>query len=94
MPSWIVTIMATQAGQPPKIQATPPQIRNAQNDWAGGIGWDSVNEDYSLKAAPRVFVAGEMLDWEAPTGGYLLQASLATGAAAARAIPIPPWPAR
>jgi predicted flavoprotein YhiN len=36
-----------------------------------------------LKAAPGVFVAGEMLDWEAPTGGYLLQACFATGVAAA-----------
>ena len=36
-----------------------------------------------LKRLPGVFVAGEMLDWEAPTGGYLLQASLATGVAAA-----------
>jgi uncharacterized flavoprotein (TIGR03862 family) len=51
---------------------------------AGGISWDSINADYSLKAAPRVFVAGEMLDWEAPTGGYLLQACFATGRAAAR----------
>ena len=50
---------------------------------AGGISWDSLNADYSLKADPRTFVAGEMLDWEAPTGGYLLQACFATGYAAA-----------
>jgi len=37
-----------------------------------------------LVARPGVFVAGEMLDWEAPTGGYLLQASLASGVVAAR----------
>ncbi len=37
-----------------------------------------------LKKLPGVFVAGEMIDWEAPTGGYLLQASFATGAAAGR----------
>ena len=37
-----------------------------------------------LRDHPGVFAAGEMLDWEAPTGGYLLQACLATGAAAAR----------
>jgi len=37
-----------------------------------------------LRRRPGVFVAGEMLDWEAPTGGYLLQASFATGAAAGR----------
>jgi len=51
---------------------------------AGGIGWDSVSDDYALKSVPRAFVAGEMLDWEAPTGGYLLQACMATGRAAAR----------
>lgn len=50
---------------------------------AGGISWSSLNADYSLKADPRTFAAGEMLDWEAPTGGYLLQACFATGRAAA-----------
>ena len=39
-----------------------------------------------LKSKPGVFAAGEMLDWDAPTGGYLLQATLATGMAAARGI--------
>ncbi len=51
---------------------------------AGGISWDSLNADYSLKADPSTFVCGEMLDWEAPTGGYLLQACFATGRAAAQ----------
>jgi predicted flavoprotein YhiN len=37
-----------------------------------------------LRRLPGMFVAGEMLDWEAPTGGYLIQACLATGAAAGR----------
>jgi hypothetical protein len=50
---------------------------------AGGVSWDSVAPDYSLKPDPRSFVCGEMLDWEAPTGGYLLQACFATGRAAA-----------
>ena len=39
-----------------------------------------------LRALPGIFVAGEMLDWDAPTGGYLLQACFATGAAAARGL--------
>ncbi len=51
---------------------------------AGGIAFDEVDEAFMLKREPGVFVAGEMLDWEAPTGGYLLQASFATGAAAGR----------
>jgi len=52
---------------------------------AGGVGWDGVNETLMLKALPAVFVAGEMLDWEAPTGGYLLTACFATGRAAGQA---------
>jgi hypothetical protein len=48
------------------------------------VAFDAVDEDLMLRARPGVFVAGEMLDWEAPTGGYLLQASFATGVAAAR----------
>jgi predicted flavoprotein YhiN len=43
-----------------------------------------VDQDFTLRRRPGVFAAGEMLEWEAPTGGYLLQACLATGAAAAR----------
>lgn len=46
---------------------------------AGGIAWDAVTADLELRALPGVFVAGEMLDWEAPTGGYLLTACWATG---------------
>jgi uncharacterized flavoprotein (TIGR03862 family) len=51
---------------------------------AGGISFDELDDDYMLRKLPGVFAAGEMLDWEAPTGGYLLQASFATGAAAGR----------
>ena len=41
---------------------------------------------HEIKALPSVFCAGEMLDWEAPTGGYLLTASMATGVHAAKAL--------
>lgn len=50
---------------------------------AGGVRLDQVDARLMLTALPGVFVAGEMLDWEAPTGGYLLQASFASGAVAA-----------
>ncbi|MBP2559455.1 putative flavoprotein (TIGR03862 family) [Neorhizobium galegae] len=53
---------------------------------AGGVAWDDLDENYMLKPLPGLFAAGEMLDWEAPTGGYLLTACLATGRAAARGI--------
>jgi uncharacterized flavoprotein (TIGR03862 family) len=49
---------------------------------AGGVAFDEVGTDFMLRRMPGVFVAGEMLDWEAPTGGYLLQACFATGVAA------------
>jgi len=53
---------------------------------AGGVELDAVDHRLMLGARPGVFVAGEMLDWEAPTGGYLLQASLASGVVAARGV--------
>ena len=48
----------------------------------GGLRFDEIDEGFMLKKRPGVFVAGEMIDWEAPTGGYLLQACFSTGAAA------------
>jgi hypothetical protein len=52
---------------------------------AGGVEWTSVTKNLELRAIPRIFVCGEMLDWEAPTGGYLLTAAWATGRWAGRA---------
>jgi hypothetical protein len=52
---------------------------------AGGVTFSSLDETLMLRAVPGCFVAGEMLDWEAPTGGYLLQACLSTGFAAGHA---------
>ena len=49
---------------------------------AGGVLFEAVDERLMVKAMPGVFCAGEMLDWEAPTGGYLLTACLASGRAA------------
>src|SRR5260221_3321827 len=51
---------------------------------AGGISFDELDSDFMIRRLPGTFAAGEMLDWEAPTGGYLLQASFTTGAAAGR----------
>ncbi|MEI6675814.1 MAG: TIGR03862 family flavoprotein [Verrucomicrobiota bacterium] len=51
---------------------------------AGGVCWDELDSSLMLKQIPGVFVAGEMIDWEAPTGGYLLQGCLATATRAAR----------
>jgi hypothetical protein len=53
---------------------------------AGGITFDEIDAGFMIRRLPGTFAAGEMLDWEAPTGGYLLQASFATGAAAGRGV--------
>jgi predicted flavoprotein YhiN len=46
---------------------------------AGGVSFDALDEHLMLRSMPGVFCAGEMLDWEAPTGGYLLTACFASG---------------
>jgi predicted flavoprotein YhiN len=51
---------------------------------AGGISWSEVDKHLMLRLLAGKFVAADMLDWEAPTGGYLLQASFSTGVVAAR----------
>ena len=51
---------------------------------AGGVRFEAMDQGLMLQAVPGVFCAGEMLDWEAPTGGYLLTASMASGREAAR----------
>ncbi|MGH6774434.1 TIGR03862 family flavoprotein [Brucella tritici] len=53
---------------------------------AGGIRWHEIDKNYMLPKLPGIFVAGEMIDWEAPTGGYLLTACFAMGLAAADGI--------
>lgn len=52
----------------------------------GGVAWEAVDSDLQIRALPTVYAAGEMLDWEAPTGGYLLQACIATGRWAGKAV--------
>ena len=51
---------------------------------AGGVAFEEIDDSFMLRRAPGTFVAGEMLDWEAPTGGYLLQACFSTAVAASR----------
>ncbi len=52
---------------------------------SGGVPWQTINDQLMIKALPGIFVAGEMIDWEAPTGGYLLQGCFASGTRAAEA---------
>ncbi len=64
--------------------AAPRPIAEAISS-AGGIRWSELDEGLMLRRLPGVFVAGEMIDWEAPTGGYLLHGCFATGTRAGHA---------
>jgi uncharacterized flavoprotein (TIGR03862 family) len=74
-----------------RIKSLPLNVHGMQGleraiSSSGGILLDEVDGNFMLRRQPGVFVAGEMLDWEAPTGGYLLQASMGTGVAAAEGV--------
>jgi uncharacterized flavoprotein (TIGR03862 family) len=69
---------------PLKLTGTQPIDRAIST--AGGIKLEALDGDLMLNAMPNVYAVGEMLDWEAPTGGYLLQATFATAVHAAHAI--------
>jgi uncharacterized flavoprotein (TIGR03862 family) len=69
---------------PVKLNGVAPIVRAIST--AGGISFAEIDAGFMIRRMPGVFAAGEMLDWEAPTGGYLLQAAFATGAAAGRGV--------
>ncbi len=79
-----VQLAAAIKALPVKLQATRPL--NEAISTAGGVMFESMDRQLMLQAVPGVFCAGEMLDWEAPTGGYLLTACLASGAHAAQGV--------
>ncbi len=66
------------------LPVTAPRPLEEAISSAGGLELQALDGQFMLKALPGVFCAGEMLDWEAPTGGYLLSACFATGNQAAR----------
>lgn len=68
------------------ITLTSPTNINRAISTAGGICRESLDENFMLKTKPGIFAAGEMLDWEAPTGGYLLQGCFSTAVCAAKGI--------
>jgi len=68
-----------------RISLTHPRPIAEAISSAGGVSWEELDENLMLRRLPGVYVAGEMIDWEAPTGGYLLQACFATGTHAGKA---------
>jgi len=67
------------------IPLTRPRPIDEAISSAGGVRWTELDDSLMLKKLPGVFVTGEMIDWEAPTGGYLMQGCFATGTHAAKA---------
>jgi uncharacterized flavoprotein (TIGR03862 family) len=82
VPNEAAELAARLKACPLRITGVAPIARAISS--AGGVEWSEIDESFMLRARPGVFVAGEMIDWEAPTGGYLLQGAFATGAAAGR----------
>ncbi|RJG04339.1 TIGR03862 family flavoprotein [Noviherbaspirillum sedimenti] len=78
------TLAATIKSLPITVRATRPVAEAIST--AGGVRFDSLDQNLMITALPGVFVAGEMLDWEAPTGGYLLNACFATGLCAGQGV--------
>ncbi len=77
--------LATEAKEC-RLALTGPRPLAEAISTAGGVSWsgEALTEELMLRRLPGVFVAGEMIDWEAPTGGYLIQGCFATGTRAAR----------
>jgi uncharacterized flavoprotein (TIGR03862 family) len=85
------TLPADPGALAARIKALPLQVVGLTTldraiSTAGGVAWSALDDNFMLARHPGVFVAGEMLDWEAPTGGYLLQGTFATAATAANGL--------
>jgi len=80
-----VEALAALIDEIPVVLTGPASIDRAIST-AGGLSFDEIDDRFMLRRWPGVFVAGEMMDWEAPTGGYLLQACFATGVAAGKGV--------
>ncbi|GJE70069.1 TIGR03862 family flavoprotein [Methylorubrum podarium] len=81
LPSAADALAAAIKAAPLRLLAPAPIARAIST--AGGVAFAELDDRFMLRARPGLFLAGEMLDWEAPTGGYLLQAAFASGRAAA-----------
>lgn len=82
LPERITRLAALIKAVPLRIDDLMPLERAISS--SGGVRFDGLDDHLMVAALPGLFVAGEMLDWEAPTGGYLLQGCFSTGVMAAR----------
>jgi uncharacterized flavoprotein (TIGR03862 family) len=82
--SWLDSATLAREVKNCRILLTRPRPLDEAISSAGGISWKEINSALMLKKIPGIFVAGEMVDWEAPTGGYLMQGCFATATRAAK----------
>lgn len=82
---WTAPAQLAQEIKHCRIPLTKPRPITEAISTAGGVAWSSLDHNLMLKNLPGTFIAGEMIDWEAPTGGYLLQAAFSTATHAASA---------
>jgi uncharacterized flavoprotein (TIGR03862 family) len=82
--SWITPEAMARAVKQCRVPLRGPRPIAEAISSAGGVRWPELDDVLMLVRLPGVFVAGEMIDWEAPTGGYLIQGCFATGGHAAR----------
>jgi hypothetical protein len=75
--------LATLAKAYPLDLRGPRPIEEAIST-AGGVSWEELDDQLMLKRCPGIFCAGEMIDWDAPTGGYLIQGCFSTATRAAK----------
>ncbi|HEY8278806.1 MAG TPA: TIGR03862 family flavoprotein [Bdellovibrionota bacterium] len=84
--SWLSPNTAAAAIKGLKIELLAPRPLSESISARGGLSWDELDENLQCKKIPGLFCAGEMLDWDAPTGGFLIQACVSQGFAAASKI--------
>ena len=84
----VFTSMEDLANSIKKLQITPQALRPIDEviSTVGGVSMAEVNSNFELKNKTGVYICGEMLDWDAPTGGYLIQACVSSGYKVAQSI--------
>ncbi len=84
--AWTSPVNAAYALKNLEIELLEPRPLSESISARGGLSWDELSHDLEVKKIPGLFVAGEMIDWDAPTGGFLIQACVSQGFVASEGI--------
>jgi uncharacterized flavoprotein (TIGR03862 family) len=84
--AWASPLNAAQAIKSLEIELLEPRPLSESISARGGLSWNELSEDLEVRKIPGLFCAGEMVDWDAPTGGFLIQACVSMGFVAAEGI--------